>query len=131
MRLANLRSGQLDLIERLPPSDIAGLKADSCFKVSRITEIGYQGITINVGKSDMSQTTVGRIRACVKHSSFPSIAKASCRWRRKAKACRQPMGLAGEPLLLPRAMPVPKRDVARAKALLKEAGVPNPSLHAR
>ena len=27
-------------------------------------------------------------------------------------------------------VPVPKRDVARAKALLKEAGVPNPTLHA-
>src|SRR4029077_5870283 len=52
VRLANLKSGQLDLIERLAPSDVAGLKTDTRFKIAQITEIGYQGITINTGKSD-------------------------------------------------------------------------------
>src|SRR5215831_17878589 len=53
VRLANLKSGQLDFIERLAPSDVAAVKSDSRFKVAKITEIGYQGITINVGKSDL------------------------------------------------------------------------------
>src|SRR5689334_3147990 len=44
VRLANLRSGQLDFIERLAGSDVAGLKSDSRFKIDRIVEIGYQGI---------------------------------------------------------------------------------------
>src|SRR5215472_3666025 len=57
VRLANLKSGQLDFIERVAPSDIPALKTDSRFKISRITEIGYQGITINVGKSDIAQKT--------------------------------------------------------------------------
>ena len=55
VRLANLRSGQFDIIERVAPSDIEGLKKDKNLKVARITEIGYQGITINVGKSDQAQ----------------------------------------------------------------------------
>src|SRR5207248_1679044 len=55
VRLANLRSGQLDIIERMAGSDITGLKTDNRFKISRITEIGYQGITINVGKSELAQ----------------------------------------------------------------------------
>src|SRR5258706_11546304 len=55
VRLANLRSGQLDFIERLAPSDVPGLKGDTRFKIAKIVEIGYQGITINVGKSDMAQ----------------------------------------------------------------------------
>src|SRR5262249_52013669 len=55
VRLANLKSGQLDFIERVQPSDIPSLKTDSRFKIARITEIGYQGITVNVGKSDLSQ----------------------------------------------------------------------------
>src|SRR5215813_10297181 len=55
VRLANLKSGQLDFIERMLPSDVPGLKSDSRFKISTITEIGYQGITINVGKSDLAQ----------------------------------------------------------------------------
>jgi peptide/nickel transport system substrate-binding protein len=45
-----LRSGQLDIIERMAGSDVPSLKTDSRFKVARITEVGYQGITINVGK---------------------------------------------------------------------------------
>ena len=52
VRLANLKSGQLDFIERVGTSDIPELKTDARFKISRITEIGYQGITINVRKSD-------------------------------------------------------------------------------
>src|SRR5262244_1400230 len=55
VRLANLKSGQLDFIERLAASDVPQLKNDSRFKISRITEIGYQGITINIGKSDLAQ----------------------------------------------------------------------------
>src|SRR5882672_1237564 len=55
VRLANLRSGQLDFIERLAPSDVPSLKSDSRFKISRIVEIGYQGITINTGKSELAQ----------------------------------------------------------------------------
>ena len=39
----------------MAPSDVPGLKTDSRFKISKITEIGYQGITINVGKSDLAQ----------------------------------------------------------------------------
>src|SRR6188508_364695 len=52
VRLANLKSGQLDFIERMATSDVEALKKDSRFKVSMVTEIGYQGITLNVGKSD-------------------------------------------------------------------------------
>src|SRR5438034_45340 len=57
VRLANLRSGQLDFIERLAASDVPQLKSDARFKIAKITEIGYQGITINVGKSELAQKT--------------------------------------------------------------------------
>src|SRR5436853_6053706 len=61
VRLANLRSGQLDFIERLAASDVPQLKFDTRFKIAKITEIGYQGITINVGKSELAQkTALGR-----------------------------------------------------------------------
>ena len=55
VRLANLKSGQLDFIERIASSDVEKLEIEKKFKVSRITEIGYQGITINIGKSDKAQ----------------------------------------------------------------------------
>src|SRR6266446_1701429 len=46
VRLANLKSGQLDFIERVATSDVPALKTDSRFKLQRIVELGYQGLTI-------------------------------------------------------------------------------------
>src|SRR6476646_2904188 len=43
VRLANLRSGQLDFIERLQPSDVAQVKGATRFRLTKITEIGYPG----------------------------------------------------------------------------------------
>src|SRR6185436_17603454 len=61
VRLANLKSGQLDFIERVASSDMEKLQSDKKLKTSRITEIGYQGITINLAKSDKAkQNPLGR-----------------------------------------------------------------------
>src|SRR5438477_1232961 len=50
VRLANLKSGGLDLIERLLATDIKEVKSDSKLKLSSAIELGYQGVTLNVGK---------------------------------------------------------------------------------
>ncbi len=82
VRLANLKSGQFDIIERVASSDIDKLQADKRFKIARITEIGYQGITINIGKSEQAQgrTRSAATRACARPSSCRSTARASPRW---------------------------------------------------
>ncbi|HEY2630479.1 MAG TPA: ABC transporter substrate-binding protein, partial [Usitatibacter sp.] len=127
VRLANLKSGQLDLIERFNPSDIAGLKSDSRFKVSRIVEIGYQGITINLGKSDISQKTV------LKDPRVREAFELSLDREGIVQVAQEGEGVPGNQWVSPASSwysktdPIPKRDVNRAKALLKEAGVTNPS----
>lgn len=127
VRLANLRSGQLDLIERFAPSDIAGLKTDSRFKISKIVELGYQGITINLGKSDLSQKTV------LKDPRVREALELSIDREGVVQVAQEGEGLAGNQWVPPsnswysKAAPMPKRDVNRARALLKEAGVPNAS----
>ena len=50
VRLANLKSGGLDLIERVLATDIKDVRADPQLKLSTAIELGYQGITLNVGK---------------------------------------------------------------------------------
>jgi peptide/nickel transport system substrate-binding protein len=128
VRLANLRSGQLDFIERVAPSDIASIKADKKLAISRITELGYQGITINTGKSDFAQKNpLGRDprvreafelsldRAGIVQVAMDGEAQAGNQW--------VPPGNS----FYAKNVPMPKRDIARAKALLKEAGVTNPS----
>ena len=128
MRLANLRSGQFDLIERVAPSDIEGLKKDKNLKVARITEIGYQGITINVGKSEQAQKNPLGKDAKVREAFELALDRAGI-----VQVVMDNEATVGNQWVAPtnafyaKNVPVPKRDIARAKALLKEAGVPNPS----
>jgi peptide/nickel transport system substrate-binding protein len=128
VRLANLRSGQLDFIERVAPADVALIKKDNKLGIARITELGYQGITINVGKSDLAQKNPLGRDPRIREAFELSLDRAGI-----VKVAMDGEAEVGNQWVPPsnsfyaRNVPVPKRDVARAKALLKEAGVPNPS----
>ena len=128
VRLANLRSGQLDLIERMAPSDVPGLKSDARFKIARIVEIGYQGITINIAKSDQSQKNPlgrdARVREAFELSlDRPAIVQVAM----DGEADVGNQWVAPNNTWYARNVPIPKRDLAKAKALLAAAGMPNPS----
>src|SRR5215216_692544 len=51
-RSANLRSGDVNVAERLDPTDLAAIRADSNLQLVDRTSLGYQGITINVGNKN-------------------------------------------------------------------------------
>src|SRR5262245_24475233 len=128
VRLANLRSGQLDFIERLAPSDVPGLKGDSRFKIDKIVEIGYQGITINVGKSDLAQKNPLGKDARVREAFELSLDRDAI-----VKVAMEGEAVPGNQWVAPtnryygKSAPIGKRNVERAKQLLKEAGVTSPS----
>ena len=128
VRLANLRSGQFDIIERVASSDSEGLKRDKNLKLTRITEIGYQGITINTGKSELAQKNPLGRDAKVREAFELSLDRAGI-----VQVVMDNEAIVGNQWVAPNNVyyasnvPVPKRDVARAKALLKEAGALNPS----
>jgi peptide/nickel transport system substrate-binding protein len=128
VRLANLRSGQLDFIERVAPSDIPNIRSDSRFRVAKIVEIGYQGITINVGKSDIAQKNPLGKDPRVREALELSLDRDAI-----VKVAMEGEAQAGNQWVAPtnrfygKGAPIPKRNVERAKQLLKEAGVPNPS----
>jgi peptide/nickel transport system substrate-binding protein len=127
VRLANLKSGQLDMIERMAPADVPGLKSDSRFKIDTITEIGYQGITLNVGKSDMAKTTAIGKDPRVREAFELALDRDGI-----VQVVMEGQATVGNQWVAPpnqfyaKNMPVPKRDVAKAKALLAQAGMPNP-----
>src|SRR4051794_40738721 len=128
VRLANLRSGQFDIIERVAPSDIEGIKKDKNLRIARITEIGYQGITINVGKSEQAQKNPLGKDAKVREAFELALDRAGI-----VQVVMDNEATVGNQWVAPnnpfyaKNVPIPKRDIARAKALLKEAGVPNPT----
>ena len=128
VRLANLKSGQFDFIERVAPSDIEKLQADKRFKISRITEIGYQGLTINIAKSDKAKANPLGRDARVREAFELSLDRQGL-----AQVVMDNEATVGNQWVAPnnpyyaKGLPVPKRNVERARALLKEAGVSNPS----
>jgi peptide/nickel transport system substrate-binding protein len=128
VRLANLKSGQLDFIERVAPSDIPSLKGDNRFKVAKIVEIGYQGLTINIGKSDLAQKNpLGRDPRVREAFELSLDRDAIVQVAMDGEAVAGNQWVAPTNTWYAKNVPVPKRNVERAKALLREAGVPNPS----
>jgi len=127
VRLANLKSGQFDFIERMAASDVEKLQAEKKFKVARITEIGYQGITINVGKSEQAKHNALGKDPRVREAFELAIDRPGL-----VQVVMDNQATVGNQWVPPtngyyaRNVPIPKRDIAKAKALLKEAGVPNP-----
>ncbi|GHD51953.1 peptide ABC transporter substrate-binding protein [Thalassobaculum fulvum] len=122
VRLANLQAGDLDMLERLSPPDIATVKADSKLQVVDVVGLGYQGITINNNNGERSKTPLGqdpRVRKALELS----IDRAALN-----QVVFDGAHLPGNQFVSPQsqfynqAIPVPARDVAKAKALLKEAG---------
>jgi peptide/nickel transport system substrate-binding protein len=125
VRLANLKSGALDLIERMLATDLKEVRADSRLKLSPALELGYQGITLNIAKdkakSPLSQSAKVRQafdlsidRAALNQVVFNGEFVPGNQWVNPEHPYYQ------------KKYPVQGRDVAKAKALLKEAGVTGP-----
>lgn len=125
VRLANLKSGGLDLIERVLATDIKDVRADPKLKLSTAIELGYQGITLNIGKDKakgpLSQSAKVRQaldwaidREAINQVVFNGEFKPGNQWVNPDHPYYQS------------AFPMHGRDIAKAKALLKEAGVTPP-----
>jgi peptide/nickel transport system substrate-binding protein len=59
VRLANLKAGQLDLIERALATDIKEIRANPRLKLATGVELGYQGMTINLTKGELAKGPLG------------------------------------------------------------------------
>jgi peptide/nickel transport system substrate-binding protein len=126
VRLANLKSGGLDLIERVLATDIKEVRGDSRLKLSTALELGYFGLTINIGndknKGPLSQSEKVRQaldlsidREAINQVVFNGEFTPGNQW------------VSPEHPYYQKAFPIGKRDIAKAKALLKESGVALPA----
>jgi peptide/nickel transport system substrate-binding protein len=125
VRLANLKSGGLDLIERVLATDIKDVRSDPRLVLSTAPELGYQGLTINIAndksKGALSQSEKVRQaldlsidREALNQVVFNGEFTPGNQW------------VSPEHPYYQKAFPVQKRDIEKAKALLKEAGVSPP-----
>jgi peptide/nickel transport system substrate-binding protein len=125
VRLANLKSGGLDLIERVLATDIKDVRADSRLKLSTALELGYLGLTINVAndknKGPLSQSEKVRQaldlsidREAINQVVFNGEFTPGNQW------------VSPEHPYYQKGFPIGKRDIAKAKALLKQSGAALP-----
>jgi peptide/nickel transport system substrate-binding protein len=125
VRLANLKSGGLDLIERVLATDIKDVRSDKRLVLSTAPELGYLGLTVNVGndktKGALSQSEKVRQaldlsidREALNQVVFNGEFTPGNQWVSPTHPYYQ------------KSSPIRPRDVERAKALLKEAGVTLP-----
>jgi peptide/nickel transport system substrate-binding protein len=128
VRLANLQSGGLDLIERVAATDVDTVKRDRRLKLDEITGLGYTGITTNVNNGSRSKNPLGQDsrvrqalelsidRAALNQVVFNGLFRPGNQWLPP-----------GNPYYV-KSMPIPQRDIAKAKQLLAVANVPRPSV---
>ena len=70
VRLANLRSGGLDLIERVLATDIKAVRDNPKLKLSKAVQLGYIGLTINLANGAKANNSARpRTPACAAPSS--------------------------------------------------------------
>jgi peptide/nickel transport system substrate-binding protein len=122
VRLANLKSGGLDMIERLLATDIGDVRGNSQLKLSAALGLGYQGFDINVGKGDATKNPLGQSAKVRQALSLAIDREALTQVVFNGEFVPGNQWITPEHPYYQKAFPVPKRDVAKAKALLKEAG---------
>jgi peptide/nickel transport system substrate-binding protein len=122
VRLANLRAGTFQLSERVAPSDLAAVRADTRLTLYESPSIGYRVLSINTNKGEAAKAPLGSDatlreafeaaldRAVINQVAFDGAFIPS----------NQPE--APGTAYYAKDFPVPARDLARARALVAASG---------
>ncbi len=126
VRFTNIQAGAIDIGERIAATDVARARTDQRLKVDVYPGLGYQSISLNVGHGPRANTPLGR-SALVRKAFELSIDREAINQVVFAGLfAPNAQGLPPGNPFYNKALPPPARDVAKARALLKEAGVTLP-----
>jgi peptide/nickel transport system substrate-binding protein len=126
VRLADLKSGGLELIERVFATDINDVRSDPRLKLVSAPGLAYMGIDINIGGGEQAKNPLGssvKVRQALDYAIdrealnqvvFSGAFLPGNQW------------VSPENPYYQQAFPVGNRNVDKAKTLLKEAGVTVP-----
>ncbi len=126
VRLANLQSGVLEMVQTIEPDDIPAIRRNNRLRISVSDELGYQGITINIGNGARAQTPIGQ-NARVREAFELAIDRAAI--NQVVYEGQYTITAQAVPPTNPfhaRSVQPEPRNVARARQLLAEAGVRTP-----
>ena len=132
VRLANLRSGDIDMMHLVPPTHASSLKKEGRFEVASVSGLHYQSITINLHNKNGKNTPpvdLGtplandpRVREAL-DLSIDREALNQVAWEGQYTPGCTPISPVSP--FYDKGRKCPTRDIARAKKLLADAGLPN------
>ncbi|MCP8938006.1 ABC transporter substrate-binding protein [Alsobacter sp. SYSU M60028] len=126
VRLANLMSGDLDIIERLSPADAVTVQKNPQLKLLAVDPLNYQSIVVNIGNSKAADNPMGRdprvreaFELALDRQAINEVA-----FNGQYVAGNQPVPPSSP--YYEKSLPMPPRDAAKAKQILKDAGYTQP-----
>ena len=123
VRLANLRAGDLDMIERVAPTDSQSVQSDASLTYAQSAGLGYNGVTFNVANGEGAKNSP-MVNPLLREAFSYALDRSAI-----AKVVFDGMATPGNQSSPPDSPwydkndPVPARDIAKAKDLMKQAGV--------
>ena len=122
VRLANLRAGGLQIIERVAPTDVPAVRGDQRVRLSAAPSVGYRLLSINTHKGPAAKTPLGtdaKLREAFELSlDRDAINQVAFDGAFVPSNQPEPPGST----FYDKALPVPARDLVRAKALVAASG---------
>ena len=132
VRVANLRSGDIDVMHQVAPSDASSLRKEGRFEVSSVTGLGYNQITINLHNKTGKTQPPGnlgtplandpRVREALE-LSIDREALNQVAWEGQYTVGCGP--ISPNSVFFDKTRKCTTRDVAKAKKLLADAGAAN------
>ena len=130
VRLANLRSGDIDVMHQVAPTDAASLKKEGRFEVSSVTGLGFNSVTINLKNKTGKTNPPGdlgtplandpRVREALELSIDREALNQVAYDGQNTVGCGP---ISPNSVFFDKTRKCPARDVARAKKLLADAGL--------
>ncbi len=123
VRLANLQSGDIDMLERLAPTDAPAVQGDDGLIYEQIVGLGYQAMTVNIDNGANGDNPFGN-EAKIRQAFSLAIDRNAIN-----EVVFQNTAEPGNQHVPPSSpwyvqdFPVPERDIEAARALLDEVGV--------
>jgi peptide/nickel transport system substrate-binding protein len=130
VRLANLRSGDIDVMHMVAPTDATSLKKEARFDVSSVTGLGFNSVSINLHNKTGKTNPPGdlgtplandpRVREAFELSIDREALNQVAYEGQNTVGCGP---ISPNSVFFDKTRKCPSRDVARAKKLLADAGL--------
>lgn len=125
VRLANLQSGDIDMLERLAATDLAQAGADDSIVIDSAVSLGYQGITFNINNGEKGDNPWGNEKLLRQALSYSIDREALNQVVFDGAFAAGNQSFPSTSPWYNTNLPTEGADIEKAKALLAEAGYPD------